>query len=91
MHDAHGGRLLHARGSVRQRQPGEGRAPHHLGRGPERSPRSLRGRGEDVPLPLGRLFGVKIVLLGGDFRQIPPVVRHASVQEVAHLALQAWR
>ena len=37
-----------SRGSVRQRQPGEGRAPHHLG------PRSLRGRGEDVPLPLRR-------------------------------------
>ena len=28
---------------------------------------------------------------GGDFRQIPPVVRHAKVQEVAHLTLQAWR
>ena len=38
-----------------------------------------------------RLFGGKIVLLRGDFRQIPPVVCHASVQEVAHLTLQAWR
>ena len=38
-----------------------------------------------------RLFGGKIILLGGDFRQIPPVVRHASVQEEAHLTLQAWR
>ncbi|XP_012843381.1 PREDICTED: uncharacterized protein LOC105963521 [Erythranthe guttata] len=45
-------------------------------------------------LDLDMPFGGKVVVLGGDFRQIPPVVWNASRQEIVHATINSsplWR